>query len=68
MAELNPDDPANHTGSNIGALYKVMTKKYKDEINNDDKRLKSYRDRIRQGLYSISNPVNSSAIQRNFIN
>ena len=26
MQESHPDGPANHTGSNIGALYKEMTK------------------------------------------
>jgi len=40
MAESNPDGPANHTGFNISALYKVMTKRYKNE-NNNDKRPKT---------------------------
>jgi hypothetical protein len=30
----NPDGPANHAGSNIGALYKITMKNDKDE-NND---------------------------------
>lgn len=45
----NADGPANHTGSNIGALYKVMTKTTRakmmpnDKDGNDNERKKERR-------------------------
>jgi hypothetical protein len=37
----NPDGPANQTGSNIAALYKITTKNHEDE--NNDKSMKDGR-------------------------
>ena len=36
IRESNPDGPANHTGSNIGALYKATTKTIRVKIMTND--------------------------------